>query len=149
MEHEFIKHLKKDHEKQRSLGKALIDATGPEQRDRLRNQFYEELYPHMVAEEASIFDFLKSSDDAEARADALESLQEHHVSKIILRELMRIKLEGEIFTAKAKVLVEHNNHHMDEEEEENFAALEKVGTSAQLDELFNVYQKSEEAASSR
>ena len=144
MAHEFIQHLKKDHEKQRKLGKGLAEATDPEQRERMRRQMYEEVFPHMIGEEASIFPFMQDSGDEEAREDAMEAVQEHHVGKIILRELMNLSLESDVFKAKAKVLDELNRHHMDEEEKEHFPWLEQNCSADQLEELFDRYEKAEE-----
>jgi hemerythrin-like domain-containing protein len=146
MEHDFIQHLKEDHEKQRSMAKRLANSSGSGEREDLRNEFYEELYPHMVGEESSIFDFMTSVEDEDARAGALEALQEHHVAKMVLRELMELSLDSDIFRAKAKVLMELNNHHLEEEEEEHFPTLERLCSKEQLDELFKAYEDAEEGA---
>ncbi len=116
--HPFLKHLKEDHEKQKALGKKLSETTDPAERAKLRQEFHDELYPHMIGEEASIFERLKQADSEEVRDDALEGLQEHHVGKIVLRELMELKTDSDIFKAKAKVLDELNRHHIQEEEED-------------------------------
>jgi iron-sulfur cluster repair protein YtfE (RIC family) len=144
MAHEFIQHLKEDHEKQRELGKRLIEATDPAQREELRKKMYEETYPHMIGEEASIFTFMQNSADEEARQGAMEAVQEHHIGKIVLRELMDLSLDSEVFKAKAKVLDELNRHHMDEEEEEHFPWLEGNRSADQLQKLFDRYEKAEE-----
>jgi hemerythrin superfamily protein len=70
MSHEFIEHLKKDHDEQRELGNQLRDAKDPNTRDKLRQQFHEALYPHIVGEEASLFEFMTSA-EGEAREGAL------------------------------------------------------------------------------
>lgn len=146
MAHEFIQHLKEDHEKQRDLGQRLAKATDPKERDQLRKRMYEEVYPHMIGEEASIFPFMKKSGDAKAKDGAMEAVQEHHVGKIVLRELMDLSLESDVFKAKAKVLDELNRHHMDEEEEEHFPWLEGNCSAEQLGELFERYESAEEEA---
>lgn len=144
-EHEFLKHLREDHDKQKKLGKQLVEAKDPQERDQLRKQFHDELYPHMIAEEASMFRLLKDSEDDEARDDGLEGIQEHHVAKIVLRELMDMDTDSEVFKAKAKVLDELNRHHIDEEEDDVFKHLKKLD-DAKLDSLFEQYEKAEEDA---
>ena len=39
MDHEFIRHLKEDHDKQRSLAKRLTNSTSSDEREKLRNEF--------------------------------------------------------------------------------------------------------------
>lgn len=145
-EHEFLEHLRKDHEEQKTLGKKLSEAKEPDERERLRKQFYESLYPHIVGEEASIFPRLKDADDEEARDDGLEGLQEHHVAKLVLRELMDLETKSDIFKAKAKVLDELNRHHIEEEEKDVFGHLKKLCSDKEMDKLYQQYEKAEEDA---
>jgi len=145
MAHRFIQHLHEDHEEQRSLGEQLRTATQPKQRQELRQQFYEAAYPHMVGEEASIFSWMRSAGE-KPREEALKALQEHHVAKMVMAELMDLDLEGETFPAKAYVLDELNRHHMDEEEKTHFPMLEQMLPAQRLDALFEQYQEAEEKA---
>lgn len=147
MAHEFVQHLKKDHEKQREVGKALRSAETVEERGRLREEMSQALYPHMIGEEESIFDFMKSA-GGEAREEALKAVQEHHVGKVLLRELMDLTLDGDVFKAKAYVLDEMNRHHIDEEEKTHFPMLEKMASQEELDALFERYEKAEREAKS-
>lgn len=145
-EHEFFNHLREDHEEQKKLGQQLVSASGPDERKRLRQEFHDSLNPHMIGEEASMFKLLKDAGDDEARQDCLESLQEHHVGKVVLRELMELDPTSEIFRAKAKVLDELNRHHIEEEEEDIFEHLKKLCSDQKLDELFQQYESAEENA---
>lgn len=145
-EHEFLQHLRKDHAEQKKIGKQLIAAKDPAERDRLRKEFYNKLYPHMVGEEASMFRRLKEADDEEARDDGLEGLQEHHVAKMVMRELLDLETDSEVFKAKAKVLDELNRHHIGEEEEDVFGHLQKLCDDTELSKLFEQYEKAEEDA---
>lgn len=147
MAHRLVQHLKKDHEKQREVGKALRTAETVEERGRLREEMSQELYPHMIGEEESIFDFMKSA-GGEAREEALKAVQEHHAGKVLLRELMDLTLDGDVFKAKAYVLDEMNRHHMDEEEKTHFPMLEKMASQEKLDALFERYEKAEGEAKS-
>jgi iron-sulfur cluster repair protein YtfE (RIC family) len=147
MAHKFIQHLKKDHKKQRDVGKQLRSAESPDERERLRKKMHEELYPHMVGEEESIFDFMSSA-EGKAREEALKALQEHHVGKVLLRELMDLELDGDTFKAKAYVLDEMNRHHMDEEEKTHFPMLQDMASDEKVSELFDRYKKAEKKAKS-
>jgi hemerythrin superfamily protein len=147
-EHEFLQHLREDHEEQKKIGKQLTEAKDPAERDRLRKQFYDSLHPHMIGEEASIFQRLKDSGDEEARDDGLEGLQEHHVAKLVLRELMDIETQSDIFKAKAKVLDELNRHHIEEEEKDVFEHVKKLCSEKEMDQLFENYEEAEEGAKS-
>lgn len=145
MHHPFIKHLLADHEKQRAVGERLKKAVRPDVRGELRENMSDELLPHMKGEEASIFAYIRSSGDAEARGRALEALQEHHVERLVLRELLSLHLDGDVFSAKAAVLLELNEHHMQEEEAGHFPWIETHASKEKLDELFGDYEAAEKA----
>jgi hemerythrin-like domain-containing protein len=141
--HKFIQHLIEDHEKQRALGEQLRTAKSADQREKLREEMYEELYPHVEGEDASIFDYMQAH-DGKTREQALQAMQEHHAGKILLRELMDLSLDSEIFNAKAYVLDEMNRHHMDEEEHTHFPTLERLASEQEMNHLFNQYKQAEE-----
>ena len=145
-EHKFLAHLRKDHNEQKALGKKLCAAKEPGKREELRQQFHESLLPHMLGEEASMFKMLIDSDDEDARDDGLESTQEHHVAKLVLRELMDLSPESDIFKAKAAVLDELNRHHIEEEETAIFAHLNRLCDNKKLAALFKQYEEAEEKA---
>lgn len=142
MTHPYIEHLLKDHKKQRKLEKKLIKAETREDKEKYRQKLYDALYPHIEGENASIFDFLVKKGD-EAKAGALEAMQEHHVDRILLDELMALDVDDEVFIAKAKVLREVNNHHLKEEEKEHFPRLESLASEEELDALFEAYESAE------
>ncbi len=143
MAHEFIQHLIEDHEEQRQLGEQLRTAMDPEEREELRQEFHEALYPHMIGEEASIFPYMQEM-GGEAQEEAMSAVQEHHAAKLILRELMDLTLSSDVFKAKASVLDEMNRHHMEKEEEIHFPMLEQMADEDQLDKLFDQYEEAEE-----
>lgn len=147
MAHKFIEHLKEDHEKQREVGEKLRSAKTAEERERLRKKMREELYPHMVGEEASIFDFMSDA-EGKAREEALKAIQEHHVGKVLLRELMDLEVDGDVFKAKAYVLDEMNRHHMEEEEKTHFPMLQDMASDEKINELFDRYEQAEKKAKS-
>ncbi len=143
MSHPFIEHLRKDHEVQRHLAEQLSNSETSEEKNKFRQALAGALYPHIEGEDASIFTYLKSK-SGKAHKGALEAMQEHHLDRILLWELMDLDIDDEIFSAKAKVLAEVNAHHLDEEEEEHFPRLEGLATHAELDELFQAYEQREE-----
>ena len=147
-EHKFLQHIRRDHQEQKKLADKLIQAQSTEERGHLRQQFYNSLYPHMIGEEASIFRFLSQAEEQDIRDDSLEGLQEHHVGKIVLHELMELDTQSETFKAKAKVLDELNRHHIGEEEKNIFAHLQKLCDNNHLDELFDEYEAAEEKVKS-
>lgn len=144
--HSFIKHLLEDHEKQRALGKRLAKAEKPELRMDLAQKLSEELLPHMKGEEASIFTYMRGSGVVEAKEHALEAVQEHHVARLVLRELLGLRAGGDVFSAKTAVLSELNEHHMQEEETTHFPWIEKHASKETLDGLFKDYEAAEKRA---
>lgn len=146
MAHPFIEHLREDHQKQRSVAGQLKEAQQSKVRSDLREKMSNELLPHMAGEEASIFAYIRGSDDAEAVEHALEAVQEHHVARLVLREIMDLQLDSEVFSAKAAVLSELNEHHMQEEEGGHFPWIEKHASMEQLDGLFEEYEIAEKRA---
>ena len=144
MTHPYIEHLLKDHQKQRALEDKLVEARASADKEKYRQELYKALRPHIEGEDASIFKFLVGK-GGQAKAAALEAMQEHHLDKILLREMMELDVEDEVFTAKAKVLREINNHHLEEEEQEHFPRLESLASKEELDELFEAYEAAENA----
>jgi len=144
--HSYIHHLVQDHNNQRNLGERLTKATSPEEREKLREKMSTELLPHMAGEEASIFAYMRGSRVAAANEHALEAIQEHHVARVVLHEILNLNPESEVFSAKVAVLVELNKHHMEEEEKKHFPWLEANASTEQLDKLFEDYKAAEKAA---
>lgn len=142
MTHPYIDHLLKDHKKQRKLAKKLVKSKTREDKEKYRQGLYDALYPHIEGEDASIFDYLQKKGE-EARAGALEAMQEHHCDRVLLKELMALDVDDEIFIPKAKVLREVNNHHLKEEEKEHFPLLESLASEDELDALFEAYEHAE------
>jgi hemerythrin-like domain-containing protein len=90
-----------------------------------RHASIEELvfYPAVRAE-------VKGSD-----SDILEALEEHHVVKLLLRELESLDPTAERFDAKVTVLIENVRHHVKEEEQALFPKVRKRINRARLLEI--------------
>jgi hypothetical protein len=142
MTHPFIEHLLEDHKKQRKLEKKLVKAETREDKEKYRNELYEALRPHIEGEDASIFKYLLEQ-GGKAKDGALEAMQEHHLDRILLNEILETDVIDEKLTAKAAVLREINNHHLEEEEEEHFPRLEALASEQELDSLFEAYETAE------
>ena len=122
--------LKADHDKVRTLLSELekTSDTAVSKREQLLATIGQELTIHTRIEEEVFYpafrDAAKKKDDAKLYYEALE---EHHVVKLVLKELPQVDPEDERFEAKMKVLSELVEHHADEEEEEMFPTAEKLG----------------------
>jgi hemerythrin-like domain-containing protein len=69
-----------------------------------------------------------------ANDDVLEAIEEHHIVKVLLRELEDLDPASERFDAKVTVLIENVRHHVKEEEEELFPEVrERLGRNRLLD----------------
>ena len=84
--------------------------------------------------EEDIFYPVRDLGDDELTDTVTEGLQEHHVVKVLMREIRELSDE-DIFEAKMTVLIENVEHHADEEESELFPELREKMSEERLDEL--------------
>ena len=82
-------------------------------------------------------------------SDVLEALEEHHIVKWTLSELLEMEASDERFDAKFTVLMENVRHHVKEEEKSLFPAMRKGFTRNELIELGEVLAKGKGSAPSR
>ena len=117
---QFFQMLKKDHEEVKGILGLLKDAKESEskKREELFRKLREELVPHMKAEEITFYPPLLAK--KEARDDAMEGMEEHHVSEMVLKELEKMSKGEEQWGAKMSVLKELVEHHIKEEESKIF-----------------------------
>jgi len=127
--------LKTDHEKVSGIFEKLEETTerAEKTREELFTRLKQELDIHAHIEETIFYPVLKKSD--ETRDITMEGIQEHHVVKVLLRELDAMGVTSETWTAKLKVLKENVEHHVEEEEEEMFVKAREVLSKDQLEEL--------------
>ena len=122
---EFFQKLKKDHKKIKEiLGKLKKTKNGSKNRDELFQKLKEELVPHKKAEETAFYQPLLEK--KEAREDALEGIEEHHVSDMVFKELERNSKDEDRWGAKLSVFKELVEHHIKEEEGKIFKTAGKV-----------------------
>lgn len=127
--------LKADHEKVSGIFEKLEETT--ESAEKTREELFmtlkQELDVHSHIEETIFYPVLKKSE--ETRDITMEGIQEHHVVKVLLRELDAMSVGSETWTAKLKVLKENVEHHVEEEEEDMFEKAREVLSKEQLEEL--------------
>lgn len=127
--------LKSDHEKVSGIFEQLEGTTerATKTREQLFTKLKQELDVHAHIEETIFYPALKK--EAETREITLEGFEEHHVMKILLKELESLGVDTEQWTAKLKVLKENVEHHVEEEEGEMFKSAREVFSQEQLDEF--------------
>jgi hemerythrin superfamily protein len=127
--------LKADHEKVSGLFSQLEETTerAEKTREELFTKLKQELDLHAHVEEKIFYPALKEAE--ETRDITMEAFQEHHVVKVLLRELDAMGVTSETWTAKLKVLKENVEHHVEEEEGEMFPKARTVLSADQLEEL--------------
>lgn len=128
-------YLKEDHKKVAVMLSELEDTS--ERAVKTRAQVFEKLDEalslHAKVEETIVYPVLE---EVKATHDiTLESLEEHHVIKTLLKELAATPESDETWAAKLKVLKENVEHHVEEEEGEMFPKAEKALTEEQMTEL--------------
>jgi iron-sulfur cluster repair protein YtfE (RIC family) len=115
---------------------------------KLVDDMVRDLVQHSVIEEQLLYPAVRrevpSSTD-----DVLESLEEHHIVKWLLSELVGMDPKDERFNAKVTVLVENVRHHIRDEEHDLFPKVRtQLGRKA-LVELGEQLQKAKRRAPTR
>jgi hemerythrin-like domain-containing protein len=130
-----IQLLKEDHKKVSGIFEQLEPTT--ERAEKTRTELFgklkQELDIHARIEEAIFYPAIKQA--AETREIVLEGFEEHHVIKMLLKELDEVPVDTEQWTAKLKVLKENVEHHVEEEEGEMFPNAKDVLEEEQLNQL--------------
>jgi hemerythrin superfamily protein len=142
--------LKDDHRNVERLFKQFEKA-GPRahvKKRQLVDRIVEELSRHAAAEEQVFYPVVRASvpdtDDI-----TLESLEEHHVVKLLLAELTDMDPEHERFDAKVTVLIENVRHHVEEEETELFPKVREHLGRNDLTDLGATLADAKESAPTR
>ena len=94
----------------------------------------EELSRHAEIEELVFYPAVRAEVD-DAESDVLEALEEHHVVKLVLRELEDLEPTDERFDAKVTVMMESVRHHVKEEEQTLFPEVRRAMRRPRLREL--------------
>jgi hypothetical protein len=127
--------LKEDHQKVSGIFQQLEPTT--ERAEKTRTELFarlkEELDVHARIEETIFYPAIKQA--AETREIVLEGFEEHHVVKLLLKELDSLPVDTEQWTAKLKVLQENVEHHVEEEEGEMFQKARQVLSEDDINRL--------------
>ena len=128
--------LKQDHQEVARLFKRF-EQTGNGARkakQQLVERISEALSRHASIEELVFYPAVRAEVKG-SDSDILEALEEHHVVKLLLRELESLDPKAERFDAKVTVLIENVRHHVKEEEQELFPKVRRRINRARLLEI--------------
>jgi len=126
--------LKKQHKEVKALFKKVEKTENARERRQLMEEISQQLELHTQIEEEIFYPAVRqSAKKAEEMID--EAYEEHHVVKLVLKELPQVNPEDERFEAKMTVLSELIEHHVEEEEGEMFKVAEKNLGKERLNEL--------------
>jgi hemerythrin-like domain-containing protein len=116
--------LKADHREVERLFKAFKKSsdTAYKSKRKLVDQMIVELSQHAAIEEQVLYPAARG-EVSESVDDVLEALEEHHVVKWQLQELIDLDPTDERFDPKVTVMAEQVRHHVREEEHEFFPLL--------------------------
>ena len=132
-----IQLLKADHDEVRSLFEQFRQAHEAEDSARmkeLQKQIFSELETHTRIEEDIFYPAVRDADEEELGETVDEGVQEHHVVKVLMREIEDVSGD-ETFESKMTVLIENVEHHAEEEEQEMFPELRTKMGEPRLQEL--------------
>jgi hemerythrin-like domain-containing protein len=116
--------LKTDHRHVQDLFTRFEDADKRE-RAAIAEETLTALEVHAALEEELVYPAIaKVVEDREAVSEARE---EHHVAKLLIKELHKMEAGDDAFATKFKVLGELVSHHIEEEEGELFPQAEEGG----------------------
>lgn len=119
--------LTKQHEEVKALFKQVLKTENAGERRKFLDKISLALQAHTTIEEEMFYPAVHGLGTEKAKEMVAEALEEHHVVKLVLKELPNVDLDDERFEAKMTVLSELVEHHADEEEEEMFKTAQKIG----------------------
>jgi hemerythrin-like domain-containing protein len=128
--------LKQDHREVEQLFKRFEKAGDRAHRAKrqILDSIIEELSRHAEVEELVFYPAVRAEVD-DSESDVLEAIEEHHVAKVVLRELEDLDPTDERFDAKVTVMIENVRHHVKEEERELFPEVRDALERKRLVEL--------------
>jgi hemerythrin superfamily protein len=139
--------LKNDHRMMEGLFKKFEATRDARAKGRIRDDIVKELSIHASIEE----ELLYPAADKRARQKGLvlESLEEHHLVKVLLAEIDGMNPEDDRFEAKVHVLMENVMHHAKEEEKELLPKVRQVLSRSELIELGEQMEQAKKRAPTR
>jgi hemerythrin superfamily protein len=100
----------------------------------LAEQIIVELDVHATIEEELFYPAVRTQSDS-LKDDVAEGVEEHHLVKVLISEIVALGAPDDTWRAKMTVLIENVEHHAGEEESEMFPAVRKAFSADQLVEL--------------
>jgi hemerythrin superfamily protein len=145
--------LKQDHREVEALFKRF-EAAGDgalKLKRKLVDQIIAALSKHASIEEAILYPAARAAleETSDGEDMVLEALEEHHVVKWTLEELITLAPDAERFEAKATVLMESVRHHVKEEEQDLFPKLRKVMSRDELIAIGDAMAQAKKVAPTR
>lgn len=137
----FFQMLKKDHQEIKGILGQLKESkeTSLKKREELFQKLTEELVPHMKAEEKTFYHPLAAKE--EAREDAMEGIEEHHVAELVFKELQKMPKGEDQWGAKMSVFKELVEHHIQEEESKIFKSAEKALGQEEIQKIMKQFEQ--------
>ena len=139
--------LKNDHKTVEKLFKQFEKAgdDAAQTKRQVVDEIIKELSVHAAIEEQVFYpavrDVMPDVEDT-----VLEALEEHHVAKWTLKELVDLSPDHERFDAKVTVLIESVRHHVEEEEGELFPEVRKTLGRKALGEIGDAMEEAKKTA---
>ena len=117
--------LKEDHERVKGLFDRFEETNGSATKAKIVSEALMELKVHATVEEDLFYPALRQQMEDE---DGImeEADEEHHVAKVLIAELEKMRGDEDHWEAKFTVLAESIRHHIKEEEGKMFKAAKKT-----------------------
>lgn len=132
-----IELLTSDHDAVRALFdefRGAVESDDNDELHRIQREIFDELELHTTIEEEVLYPAVRQVDEEELGDMVGESIQEHHVVKVLMREIGELS-DPDVFRSKMTVLMENVEHHAEEEESDMFAQLRSRMSPDELDAL--------------
>ncbi len=139
--------LKNDHRTVEGLFKKFEATRNSRAKGRIRDDLVKELSIHASIEEELLYP--AADERARQKGLVLESLEEHHLVKVLLAEIDGMNPEDERFEAKVHVLMENVLHHAEEEEKELLPKVRQVLSRSELIDLGEQMEQAKKRAPTR
>ncbi|HXG35450.1 MAG TPA: hemerythrin domain-containing protein [Dehalococcoidia bacterium] len=117
--------IKSDHKRVKGLFKEFDKADKAKEKERVVRETLKELTTHATLEEEIFYPAVRMIDGMDKMMDEAE--EEHHLVKLLIMELARMRPSDSHYEAKFSVLRENVEHHIEEEEAEVLRKAEQLG----------------------
>src|SRR5262245_14704471 len=126
-----IEMLREDHRKVKKLFEEFEHTEEEQSKEQIVEHTLRELEVHAALEEEI---FYPAAEEQIGEKDSIdEAREEHHVVKLLIGELKKMRADDDRYDAKYTVLAESVKHHIEEEESELFPKLEGRLDAAEME----------------